>query len=60
MHLTVDHGNVGKAFEEFEELRSLHDGVGDCTCFDQFLLSNLRAEVTAFGQSVGSHDRYAT
>jgi hypothetical protein len=29
MHFAVDHGYVGKALEEFEELRGMHDGVGN-------------------------------
>src|SRR5215472_1398888 len=29
MHLVADHGNVGEALKELEELRRMHDGVGD-------------------------------
>jgi hypothetical protein len=29
MHLVANHGNIGQALEELEELRRMHDGVGD-------------------------------
>src|SRR6185437_6946043 len=29
MYLAVDHGNVGKPLKELEELRCVHDGVGN-------------------------------
>ena len=53
-HLFAIEHKIGKAFEELEELRRMHDGVGEGRFSDQFLLSDLSAEVTAFGQPVGS------
>ena len=57
MHLAAVEGNVGELLEEFEELRGVHDRVGDSSVFDQLFLSDFGAEVTAFGQPLGSHNR---
>src|SRR5258708_31241692 len=57
MHFAADHGNVGQALEELEELRRMDDGVGDGRFFDQFLLSNLGSEVATFGQQLCPHNR---
>src|SRR5579872_179759 len=56
MHLVANHGNIGKPLEELEELRRVHDGVGEGRFFDQFFLSDLGTEVTALRQPLGSHD----
>src|SRR5262249_24905640 len=57
MHLTADDGNVGKALEELEELRRMHDGVGDWRLVDQLFPSNLGPEVTTFRQQLRSDNR---
>src|SRR6266404_5211175 len=49
--------NVGKPLQEFEKLCRLDDRVRDRSTFDQLLLNDLRPEVAAVGQPVGSNDR---
>ena len=56
-HFVAVGGNIGDGLEKFEELRCVDDGVGDWRFFDQLLLSDLGSEVTAFGQTLRSHDR---
>ena len=57
MRLVTDHGNVGKALEKLEELRRTYDRIRNRRAFDQLLLCDLGAEVTALGKPVGPHNR---
>ena len=58
MHFVAVDGNVGKALEEFEELRRADDRVGNGRGFDQVLLSEFCAEEAAFEETFRSYDRH--
>jgi hypothetical protein len=48
---------IGDAADELEELRRADDRVGDGPGLDQLLLRELRAQVAALGEPLGSDDR---
>ena len=47
MHLVADGGGIRDRLDELEELRRMHDRVGDRACADESLLGQLGVEVTA-------------